>query len=121
MSIQLRHVSSVKTDIILLGEIRSKHFEDIIMHKFDYQKISANYNESFSKSIVVSLRSTFVSLFFCLFGYRKYYTFKSLFSSNYDYSLKSHILLSYYYGIIRVISPKVIVSFGGSVTTFFLY
>jgi len=101
------HIKSVKTNIILFENIRTNYIESIVMSDFEYQKFNIKYKDSFSRKIVVSFSSILSSTYFLLFKYGKKHT------------IKTNILISYYYGVIKNISPKVVITYEGINTPIF--
>jgi len=101
------NIKLVRTKIILFEGIRTDHIENIIMSNYKYKKFGINYKDSFSKSIVFSFSSILSSIYFILFKYSK------------RYSIKTNLLISYYYGVIRNISPKVVITYTGINTPIF--
>ena len=91
------HVKSVKTNIILLEDIRTNYIESIVMSNFEYQKIS--FKSPFSRKIFVSFSSILLSTYFILFKYSKKYT------------IKTNILIAYCYGVVKNVSPKVVITY----------
>ena len=99
------HIKSVKTNIMLFEDIRTNYIESIVMSNFEYQKIS--FTDPFSRNFFVSFSSILSSTYFLLFKYGKKHT------------IKTNILISYYYGVIKNISPKVVITYQGINTPIF--
>ena len=101
------HVKLVATDVILFEGVRTKYIENLVMSNFEYQKFGLNYKDSFSGNVVVSFGSILSSTYFILFKYSK------------KYPIKTNILIAYYYGVIKNISPKVVITYTGINTPIF--
>ena len=101
------HINSVKTNIILFEGIRTNYIESIAMSDFNYQKISIKFKDSFSGKTIVSFGSILSSVYFMVFKYSK------------NHTIRTNVLFSYYYGIIKNVSPKAVISYSSINTPIF--